>query len=85
MQFKKVKILRSQLIELKKILDAKYEKANLKEITTKLKYSDWDEQFLIYRLLKKYEYMFDSTLGHYTGTEYEIENHFLFQKCMKKL
>ena len=37
---------------IKKILDAKYKRANLKEIGTKLKYLNADEQLLIYRLLK---------------------------------
>ena len=35
---------------IKKILDAKYEKANSKDITTKLKNLSSDEQFLIFRL-----------------------------------
>ena len=37
---------------IKKILDANYEKANLREITNKLKYLNSDKHFLIYRLLK---------------------------------
>ena len=44
--------------------NAKYEKANLKEITTKVKYLTSDEQLLIYRL---FENMFDGTLGNYSG------------------
>ena len=43
---------------------------NLKEITTKLKYLNSDKQFLVYRLFKKHENMFDGTLGNYNGTEY---------------
>ena len=39
---------------IKKILDAKYENANFKEITNKLKYLNSDEQFSMYRLSKKY-------------------------------
>ena len=79
----------------KKILDANYEKANLKEITTKLKYLNSDEQFLVYRLLNKHESMFDGTLGNYTVRSIKLnslkelnptmQNLFLFQKCMKKL
>ena len=64
---KNVKIATNRI---KKILDAKQEKANLKEITTKFKYLNTDEQLLIYRPLKKHENMFDGILGHYTGTEY---------------
>ena len=59
-------------IQESKILDVRYETANLKEIATKLKYFNSDEQFLIHILLKKYENMFDGTLGNYTGTEYKF-------------
>ena len=55
------------------MLDAKYKKANLKEITTKLKYLNSNKQHLLYRLLKKHENMFDGTLENYIGTEYKIE------------
>ena len=37
---------------IKKIFDAKYEKASLKDITFKLKYLNPDKQFLIHSLLK---------------------------------
>ena len=67
------KNIKSATNRIKKILDTNYEKANLKDITTKLKYLNSDEQFLIYRLLKKHESMFDGTLGNYTGTEYKIK------------
>ena len=39
---------------IKKILDAKYVKTNLKEISYKLKYLNSDEQLMIYRLLNKH-------------------------------
>ena len=67
---KNVKIATNRI---KKNLDAKYEKANFKEITNKFKYLNLNEQFLTYRLLKKHENMFDGTLGNYTGTEYKID------------
>ena len=67
------KNIKSETNRIKKILDANYEKANLKDITTELKYLNSDEQFLIYRLLKKHENIFDGTLRNYTGIEYEIE------------
>ena len=54
-------------------MDTKYEKANLKDITTKIIYFNKNEQFLIYGLLKKHENMFDGTLGNYACTEYKIE------------
>ena len=67
------KNIKSATNRIKKILDTKYDKANLKEIITKLKYLNSDEQLLIYRLLKKHENMFDVTFGNHTGSEYKIE------------
>ena len=67
------KNIKSATNRIEKILDAKYDKANLKDVTTKLRYLSNDEQFLIYRSLKRYESMFDGTLGNYTGSEYKIE------------
>ena len=61
-----------QQIELKKFR-LQIWKGKLKDITNKLKYLNSDEQFFIYRLVKKHENMFDGTLGNYTGTEYIIE------------
>ena len=39
---------------IKNILDANYEKANLKDITIKSNHSNSDKRFLIYNLIKKY-------------------------------
>jgi len=58
---------------IKKILDAKYEKANLKQIVKSLNYLAKSEQKLMLQVLRKYEDMFDGTLGDYTGSEYKIE------------
>ena len=58
------KNIKSAANRIKKILDAKYEKINFKDITTKLKYLNLDEQFFIYRLLKKHENIFDGTIGN---------------------
>ena len=55
------------------MLDAKYKKANLKEITTTLKFSNSDEQLFIYGLLKKHEIMFDGSLINDTVSDYKIE------------
>ena len=46
------KNIKSATKRIKKNLDAKYEKANFKDITTKLKYLNLYRQFLIYRPLK---------------------------------
>ena len=48
-------------------------KANLKEITKQLIYLNKDEQKQLLKLLRKYEDMFDGTLGNYTGSAYKIE------------
>ena len=58
---------------IKKILDAKYEKANLKQLVKKLNYLTKTEQKLLLKTLRKYESMFDGTLGDYTGSKYKIE------------
>ena len=72
-QIQDSKNVRNSTNRIKKILDASYEKANLKSITSKLKYLSEEEQLLIFKLLRKHETMFDGTLGNYTGTEYKIE------------
>ena len=58
---------------MKKIVDAKYEKAHLMKIVNKLKYLSNDKQSLILKLLRKHEEMFDGILGNCTGSEYKIE------------
>ena len=67
------KNIRNSTNRIKKILDASYENANLKNITSKLKYLSSEEQLLIFKLLTKHQTMFDGTLGNYTGTEYKNE------------
>ena len=58
---------------IKRILDAKYEKANLKQVIKKLNYLTKVEQKGLLKLLQKYETMFDGTLGTYKGSVYKIE------------
>ena len=57
----------------KGILDAKYEKANLREICEEAEYLDPEEQQLLFELLSKYEDLFDGNLGNWEGEEYNIE------------
>ena len=57
----------------KKILDVKYKKVNLKKIVNNSKYLNNDKQSHILKLLKKHEEMFDGTLDNYTGLEFKIE------------
>ena len=58
---------------IKKILDTKYKKANLEELVPTLNYLNKNKQNKLYKLLKKYEAMFNGTLGNYTGSKYKIE------------
>ena len=58
---------------IKEILDAKYEPANLDEITTNCKNLDEEQQEDLHKLLTKYKTLFDGTLGHWRGEDYEIE------------
>ena len=59
------KNIKSTTNRIKKILDAKYEKANLKEITNKLKYLNSGTEVSIYGLLQKHKNMFDGTFGNF--------------------
>jgi len=58
---------------LRQILNAKYEKSNLDEIAANCTHLDEEEQSKLNQLLKKYEHLFDGTLGLWTGDDYEIE------------
>ena len=55
------------------ILDAKYKKANLDEIAANADHLTNSEQESLLKLLKKYEDLFDGTLGTFTGTPYYIK------------
>ena len=58
----------SETKRIKKILDAKYKKANLNKLVKKLEYLDNNKQIKLLKLLQKYEPMFDGALGNYTGS-----------------
>ena len=49
---------------MKRILDAKYSKANIKTIAERSTNLDSQERNELYTLLKKYECLFDGNLGH---------------------
>jgi transposase InsO family protein len=55
------------------ILDAKYKKANLEEISEGADHLTNSEQKSLLKLLKKYEDLFDGTLGTFTGKPYDIK------------
>ena len=54
------------------ILDANYESANLKEAIKNSTNIDRAEKVKLYKLLIKYEDMFNGTLGKWKGTPYSI-------------
>lgn len=56
-----------------KILDAKYEKADLEQVTSSCNHLSKDEQNALLRLLKKYEILFDGTLGDWKGSEVHFQ------------
>jgi hypothetical protein len=58
---------------MKTILDAKYEKANLEEVVATCKHLSEHEQASLLELLNKYEDLFDGTLGHWVGEDYNVE------------
>ena len=58
---------------IKKILDAKYEPANLDEVVDGITYLNPTEKTKLHRLLRKHENLFDGTLRKWVGKPYEIE------------
>lgn len=56
-----------------KILDSKYEKANLQKIVEGATHLNQREKDLLYKLLKKYEEIFDGTLGEWKTQPVELE------------
>ena len=57
----------------KKILDAKYEAADLPSVCSKQEQLSDQEQQQLLTLLRKYEPLFDGTLGRWKGTQVELE------------
>ena len=58
---------------IKNILDAKYTKADLDEIVAEATELSKEDQDALLALLKKYESLFDGTLGRWKNEEYDIE------------
>ena len=58
---------------IKQILDAKYEPANLDEIMAKCTHLTQEQQEELNSLLKKYESLFNGSLGIWKGEDYDIE------------
>ena len=58
---------------MKRILDAKYSKADIKTIAERSTHLDPQETNEIYTLLKKYESLFEGNLGTWHGKPYDIK------------
>ena len=58
---------------MKRILDAKYFKANIKTIAESSTHLDPQERNELYTLLRKYECLFDGNLGTWHGNPYDIK------------
>ena len=58
---------------MKRILGAKYSKANIKTIAESSTHLDLQEINELYTLLKKYESFFDGNLGTWHGKPYDIK------------
>ena len=63
----------SDVDHIKKILDAKYEPANLDEVVDGITYSNPMEKTKLHRLLRKHKNLFDGTLRKWVGNPYKIE------------
>ena len=56
-----------------RILDAKYEKADLRALCNNQKHLSAKERELLYALLKRHEHLFDGTLGEWKGSGVSFE------------
>ena len=63
----------SETKRIKRILDAKYSKSDLKTIAGRSTHPDSQERNELYTLLKKYECLFDGNLGTWHGKHYDIK------------
>ena len=65
--------VQDSLARIKKILDAKYEPANLNEIVEDCSHLEATERHQLFELLKEYEDLFDGTLGKWKCEDYKID------------
>ena len=63
----------SDITRLKHILDAKYEKADLREVTEEADYLTEKEKKQLRELLEEHKELFDGTLGKWEMAPYEVE------------
>ena len=66
-------VLQAEETRLQRILDANYEKADLRKVVQECTHLSDIEKNSLYELLIKFEPMFDGKLGQWTGKPYEIE------------
>ena len=67
------KPLQEATTRMKQILEAKYEPANLHEVVNSCKNLQLKDKQALYSLLSKYKDLFDGSLGHWIGEQYNIE------------
>jgi hypothetical protein len=67
------KALNDASTHLKKILDAKYEPADLNKIARNCDYLTDDEQMQLLLLQHEYQHQFNGSLGTWNGKPYDIE------------
>ena len=66
-------VLQEASIHLQKILDAKYEPADLDVVVQACRHLTEDEKHQLHAILCKYEHLFDGTLGTWNNEPYNIE------------
>ena len=66
------KLVQTELKQVAAIMDAKYEPADLDKLVDECKHLKPKEQQLLYNLLKKYEILFDGSLGTWKGPPHKI-------------
>ena len=65
--------MNTEMDRVKKILDAKYEPADLPDVVRKCTHLNDDEQSALLKLLQKHTTLFDGTLGKWKGEPYNVE------------
>jgi hypothetical protein len=57
---------------MKQILEAKYEKANIKDVVAQCKHLSNTEQLQLFEVLGQFQSLFDGKLGHWKNERYDI-------------
>ena len=66
-------VLKSATTRLKKILDAKYEPVKIDQVILDSSHLDLQQKHLLEQLLRKYEPLFDGSLGHWKAKSVHLE------------